>query len=150
MNAEEKAALLKQCGIKFRVALAALLWMPLGAFATVLVAAEAGELWSMEDSEALKEQRRSRGGLLFLMIVGAALANFAISSGALLAATVEWRLLMATAVDVGKKAVAALKSAGTLIEKGLAAIVIVSERDEEALRTRAKVENEKTGAKNGS
>lgn len=43
MNAEEKTALLRQCGIKFRVAVAAkalvaLLWMPLGAFAAILVA----------------------------------------------------------------------------------------------------------------
>ena len=114
-----------------------------------IVAAEAGELWSMENSDALKKQRRSEGGLLFIMIVGAALASFAISAGALLAAKVEWRLLMATAVDVGKKAAGALGGSGTLIEKGLAAIVIVSERDEEALRTRAKMENEKTGARNG-
>lgn len=114
-----------------------------------IVAAEAGELWRVENSQALKEQRRAAGTFLILLILGAMLTSLAISSGALLAATMKWRFLMAKAVDVGKKAAGALKSAGPLIEKGLAVIVIVSERDEEGLRTRAKMEKEKTGARNG-
>lgn len=115
-----------------------------------IVAAETGELWGRENSLALEEQRRSAAIFLILLVLGAMLISLAISSGALFAAKVEWRLLMATAVDMGQKAVGAIKRAGPLVEKGLAAIVIVSERDKDALRTRAKMENEKTGARNGS